>query len=86
MRRDLFSPREEPPAAPPRPLADVAFTGRRVATGKGDRAGFVHPCGRCGAAVAPFGFGVSLREAIRLGDGRRAGKWLCRACRDGGVE
>lgn len=80
---DLFSParRAPPPQAAPRA---VAYTARRVATGGG--MGIEHPCGLCGAKVAPFGSGVSLRAALATGDAKRAGKWLCSACWNGGGE
>jgi hypothetical protein len=62
-------------------LLDVAHTARRVNAGKG--LAMIHPCGRCGAANAPFGFGVYLRQALATGSRAKAGKWLCRSCMDG---
>lgn len=77
----LFDAAPSPAPAAPEPRR-IAFTGRRVLDG--DRvAAFVHPCGICGAATAPFGSGVHLRAALTTGNARLAGTWLCRACRDG---
>lgn len=36
---------------------------------------FIHPCYRCGAKNAPFGFGCDLRSKPR-----KPGKWLCWEC------
>lgn len=74
---DLFSPASRPAPRPEAPRR-IAFTARRVATGGGE--GIDHPCGLCGAKVAPFGLGVSIRAAYATGDARRAGKWLCGPC------
>jgi len=41
---------------------------------------FIHPCGLCGAAVAPFGSNASLLAAYRTGNAMAAGTWLCGAC------
>lgn len=78
MSATLFDP---PPAAPV-VHRTVVPTAKRVATPLGFA--LDHPCGACGAAVAPFGFGVSIRAAMATGDRRRAGLWLCRACLEEG--
>jgi len=57
----------------------LTATFRRIA---GGAPAFIHPCGICGNAVAPFGYGVKLRAAIDSGDAKRAGRWLCGTCRD----
>lgn len=81
MNADLFSATEaRAPQAPKRESVDVAYTGRFVADGGGVH--FTHACGLCGHAVAPFGYGARLRAAISAGDAKRAGRWLCAACRD----
>lgn len=75
------------------PFARAIHTARRVRCGKA--VFVVHPCGVCGASNAPFGSGVRLREALSMTvttreEGlvaqRRAGKWLCGACRGLGVK
>lgn len=80
MNADLFSALEvrEPPVPKREPA--VAFTGRFVADSGGVH--FTHPCGLCGHAVAPFGYGVRLRAAMNAKDAKRAGRWLCTGCRD----
>lgn len=90
MTRDLFG--ESPPAPTIDPFARASYTARRVRVGAA--VFVVHPCGVCGAATAPFGSGVHLREALSmtvttreegLAAQRRAGKWLCGTCREGGT-
>jgi hypothetical protein len=80
---DLFSaagvPASSQPPQPAGPSVAHSATFRRIA---GGGTAFVHPCGICGAAVAPFGYGVRLRAAIDSGDAKRAGRWLCALCRD----
>jgi hypothetical protein len=38
------------------------------------------PCCACGARVAPFGEGVSLRRYMTAGDERALGRWFCGPC------
>lgn len=80
---DLFAPGTAPSSPNPHARPAPKSTAWRVDTGKGVASGLVHPCGVCGAAVAPFGSGVSLRRAIATGSGRAAGTWVCGACREG---
>lgn len=80
MNTDLFSAASARVRATPRQQAvEVGFTGRFVADGGGVH--FTHPCGLCGSAVAPFGYGVRLRAAIGAGEAKLAGRWLCATCR-----
>lgn len=61
---------------------DVAYTGSFKRPPGGGAPAFLHPCGICGNAVAPFGYGVKLRAAIDSGNPVMAGRWLCKTCRD----
>ena len=82
---DLFSSSGMPPPSrraappPPRTIAATAYPPAMIAGGGGLK--FHHPCGICGAAVAPFGSGVRLRAALARGDDGLLGEWRCGACR-----
>lgn len=71
-------------APDPTPERTVQFTRPVAATGRIERLGegmvFAHPCGRCGAPVAPFGFDVSLIRALTERRADLAGRWLCGPC------
>lgn len=62
--------------------ASVSYTGTFKRHPSGGAPAFLHPCGICGAAVAPFGYGVKMRAAIDSGNPAMAGRWLCKTCRD----
>jgi len=69
------------PAARKRSDKAAAAPGGRFVKDAGG-AHFVHDCGLCGAANAPFGYGVRLRQAYEKHDVQLAGRWLCAPCRD----
>ena len=56
------------------------MTAHYVSTGKGKA--FEHPCDDCGAARAPFGYNVNLRNAIQYKNADHAGKWYCKLYKD----
>lgn len=66
----------------PSESSSVPHTGTFKRTPGSGAPDFLHPCGICGNAVAPFGYGVKLRAAIDSGSPAMAGRWLCKTCRD----
>jgi hypothetical protein len=57
------------------------FTARRVRIPGSTGLALEHPCGICGAALAPYGSGVSLMRAMESGRASDAGEWRCARCR-----
>ena len=79
---DLFNkPSTKPSEETASKRRDVSYTGTFSKIPDGAPA-FLHPCGICGAAVAPFGYGVKLKAATNSQDQKLAGRWLCATCRE----